>query len=162
MSKSERLMIPLTTEDLEQLKELALEEHKNFFKRNPHLKSAYCDSLIGICLCQGAASHYLNPKIGVADWDVWHFYVKNTKINFPYRAHKIIENGYRGKSIDFFKRAISKDMCDFCLGESERTIMKYLLERNTETKRELLKKAVVGLYPNILFARVLWRGESSI
>jgi hypothetical protein len=58
--------------DLFHLKELALMEHKNFFIRNPHLKKSYSKELIGICLCQGAASHYLNPEIGIKDFGSWH------------------------------------------------------------------------------------------
>jgi len=157
--KNDRSMTPLTTSDLEQLKELALKEHEKFFERNPHLKSAYYYSLIGICLCQGAASHYLNPAVGVKDFDVWHFYVEHKEINFPYRARKRIESGYKGKPIDFLKRSVSEDVYDSCLGHPEKTIMKYLLGRNTKTKRLLLKKAIVGLFPNFLFGRVLWKGE---
>lgn len=159
MASAERLYDPLTTDDLEQLKELALKEHKEFFKRNLHLKSAYYNSLIGICLCQGAASHYLNPNVGVKDFDIWHFYVENRGINFPYRAHKRIDGGYKGKSIDFLKRAISKDIHDSYSKNSGQVIMKYLLERNTNTKKLLLKKAIIGLFPNEIFGRVLWKGE---
>lgn len=159
MENEERSMVPLTTNDLEQLKELALREHKNFFERNSHLKSAYCDSLVGIFLCQEAASHYLNPTVGVKDFDIWHFYVENIEISFPYRAHKRIEDGYKGRPIDFLKRSISKDILDSCSGQSDRTLMKYLLERNTKTKRELLEKAIVCLFPDVLFARVLWKGK---
>jgi len=159
VTKEERLMTPLTRNDLEHLKKLSLKEHYAFFERNPHLRTAYYGSLIGICLCQGAASHYVNPKVGVKDWDIWHFYIKDRKTNFPYRARKRIDNGYRGKPIDFLKRAISKDIYDSYSGYPERTIMRYLLERNTKTKRLLLKDAIIGLYPNALVGRVFWKGE---
>jgi hypothetical protein len=36
--------------------------------------------------------------------------------------------------------------------------MKYMLERNTKTKKELLKKAILGLHPDIVFGKVLWEG----
>jgi len=150
---------PLTVDDLKQLRELALEEHKQFFKRNPHLKNAYKGSLIAICLCQGAASHYVNSKVGVKDFDIWHFYVENEKVNFPYRAWKRIENGYRGKPIDFLKRAVPKKLFELHLNNPERIIIEYLSERNTKTKRMLLKKAVVGLFPDKIFDKILWRGQ---
>ena len=149
----------LTEHNLEQLKELALKEHKEFFERNPHLKNIYCNSLIGICLCQGAASHYLNPNVGIKDFDIWHFYVENTSTNFPYRAHKRIETGYKGKPIDFLKRAISKEIYDSFSNEPKQVIIEYLLERNTNTKKLLLKKAIIGLYPNEIFGKVLWKGK---
>jgi hypothetical protein len=157
MASAERLYDALTLDDLEQLKELALKEHKEFFKRNPNLKSAYYNSLIGICLCQGAASHYLNPDVGIKDFDIWHFYVENKEINFPYRAHKRIDRGYKSKSIDFLKRAISNIHSSYS-EDSGQIIMEYLLERNTTTKELLLKKAIIGLFPNEIFGRVLWKG----
>ncbi|HML04027.1 MAG TPA: hypothetical protein VK487_11740 [Candidatus Bathyarchaeia archaeon] len=159
MENEERSMDPLTINDLKQLRELALREHESFFERNPHLKHAYHGSLIGMFLCQGAASHYLNPTVGLRDFDIWHFYVGSSEISFPYRAHRKVEDGYKGRSIDFLKRSISKDVFASCSGRPDRTLMKYLLERNTKTKRELLKKAIIGLYPNVLFARVLWKGK---
>lgn len=158
MGNEERSMDILTRSDLEQLKALALREHENFFERNPHLKNAYHHSLIGIFLCQGAACHYLDQKTGVKDYDIWHFYIKNSKVNFPYRRHKIVERGYKGKTIDFLKRAIPKDLYDSCEGKAEQTVMMYLHEKNTDTKRHLLKKAIIGLYPDSLFFRVLWKG----
>ena len=73
MKINNRSYFSLTINDLKKLKKLALKEHEEFFKRNPHLKSAYYNSLIGICLCQGAASHYLNPSVGIKDFDIWFF-----------------------------------------------------------------------------------------
>ena len=154
-----RLFDRLTDYDLEKLKELALDEHENFFRRNPHLKVAYYYSLVGICLCQGAASHYLDPNVGIKDFDIWHFYVEHGSVKFPYRAHKRIEDGYKGKPIDFLKRAIPKDIHDSYFNDPEQAIMEYLFERNTKTKKLLLKKAIIGLFPNKIFGKVLWKGE---
>jgi hypothetical protein len=33
------------------------------------------------------------------------------------------------------------------------------LERNTYTKKLLLKKAIIGLYPNKILGKVIWNGE---
>ncbi len=159
MTNEERLYDPLSIKDLKRLKELALEEHKNFFERNPHLHKAYYNSLIGICLCQGAASYYLCPTIGIKDFDIWHFYLENEMVNFPYRAHKRIENGYKGKPIDFLKRAIPKYIYDSNLNSPERIIMDYLSKKNIKTKKLLLKKAIIGLYPDKIFNKVLCKGE---
>ena len=113
---------------------------------------------IGICLCQGAASHYLSRNVGIKDFDIWHFYVEDNSINFPYRAHKRIENGYKGKPIDFLKRAIPKHIYDSYSDDPGQIIMKYLLERNINTKNLLLKKAIIGLFPDKIFGKVLWEG----
>ena len=154
-----RLYALLTKNDLEMLRRLALREHEDFFRRNPHLTSAYRNSLVGIFLCQGAASHYLNPKVGIKDFDIWHFYVENSITKFPYRAHKSFVSGYKGKPIDFLKRAIPKEICNSYSNDPKQIIIKYLLEKNTNTKRLLLKKAIIGLYPDETFDKVLWRGE---
>lgn len=156
---TERIYDPLTKKDLEELKNIALREHEDFFKRNPHLKSPFHDSLIGVCLCQGAASHYLNPKVGIKDFDIWHFYLKNESTPFPYRAHKRIENGYKGRPIDFLKRAIPRPISDSYFNEADQIILDYLLERNTPTKKLLLKKAIIGLFPNKILGKVIWNGE---
>ena len=153
-SNEKRLYYPLDEEDLRRLRELALEEHEKFFERNPHLREAYCNSLIGICLCQGAASHYLNLKVGIKDFDIWHFYLESNEVNFPYRAHKRIQNGHKDKSIDFLKRAIPRYIHDKSPKDPGQIIMNYLLERNTKTKRLLLKKAIIGLYPDEIFNKL--------
>ena len=158
---AKRLFEPISKLDFKKLQRLALKEHEAFFKRNPRLRKAYHSSLIGIALCQGAASHYLNSNVGIKDFDIWHFYVENRSINFPYRAHKSIENGYKGKPIDFLKRAINRDLRNFYSNEPDKCIIEYLLQRNTKTKRFLLKKAVVGLFPDKIFGKVIWKGELS-
>lgn len=159
MTNEERCYEPLYISDLIELKKLALEENENFFKRNPHLREAYGDSLIGICLCQGAASHYLNQEVGIKDFDIWHFYLKNKNVYFPNRALKKLKNGYKGKRIDFLKRAIPRRIYDSNPDDPGQIIMEYMFEKNTETKKELLKKAIIGLYPDEIFAEVLWEGE---
>ena len=155
----DRLYTKLGLSDLKQLQKLALEEHENFIERNTHLRKAYYDSLVGIALCQGAASHYINASVGIKDFDIWLFYVENENIRFPYRAYKSIENGYMGRRIDFLKRAIPIGLCVFCSNEPDECIMRYLFERNTKTKRLLLEKAIVGLFPDMLFGKVLWKAD---
>jgi len=158
---AERLFEPISKLDLKELQRLALKEHEAFFKRNPYLKKAYHNSLIGIALCQGVASHYINPSVGINDFDIWLFYQKNQHINFWCRRRKSVENGYKGKRIDFLKRAINRDLYNLYPNEPDKCIIEYLLQRNTKTKRFLLKKAVVGLFPNKIFAKVIWKGGLS-
>lgn len=157
MASVKRLYITLTKRDFKQLRELSLKEHKDFFKRNPHLKSIYYNSLIGICLCQGAASHVLNHEVGIKDFDIWHFY-KDKSVKFPYRAHKRIEGGYKGKPVDFLKRAIPRHICNSYSNNPGKAIIEYLCEKNTKTKNLLLEKAIIGLFPNKIFGKILWRG----
>lgn len=158
---AERLFEPISKLDLKELQRLALKEHETFFKRNPCLKKAYHSSLIGIALCQGAASHYINPNVGIKDFDIWLFYRKNQNINFWCRRRKSVENGYKCKRIDFLRGTINRDLCNFYPNEADKCIIEYLLQRNTKTKRFLLKKAIIGLFPNKIFGNVIWKGELS-
>jgi len=158
MAKLPRTYAKLTRRDLRKLREIAIEEHDAFLGRNPHINKAYRNSLVAICPCQGAASHYINPKVGVKDFDIWHFYFDSSKVPFPYRAHKRIEKGYKGKPVDFLKRAISRSLRS-STQRSDILIKSYLLQRNSSTKVKLSKKAVIGLFPNQIFGKVIWRGE---
>lgn len=158
MSKRTRLYDRLTKNDLEQLAARALAEQKDFFRRNACLQNAYGNSLIGIALCQGAASHYLNPKVGINDFDIWFFYRESKKTRFNCRRVKSIKNGYKGIKIDFLKKAIPEVLCGESVKNPDRCILKYLQSRHTTTSRFLLQKAIIGLYPRKMFNKIIWQG----
>lgn len=158
---TDRLFEPLTESDLQPLREIALAEHSAFFARNPYLEAAYAGHLIGICLCQGAASHYLDPRIGVKDFDIWFFYREDPRARIPHRARKRVPDGPKGRPIDFLRRAIPAPVAERYADDPAGAIMAYLLQRDTATKRALLQKAVVGLAPDALFGRILWRGTEN-
>jgi len=153
----------LTRHDLEKLRQLGLKEHEDFFQRNPQLRTAYFDSLIAVCLCQGAATHYLKPieYPRLKDFDIWHFYCESPNTGFPYRAHKRLEKAYMDRPVDFLKRAIPKEIVESHTYQPEKIIMSYLQQRNTETKRLLLQKSIIGLHPERIFAQVLWNPDMS-
>lgn len=87
---------------------------------------------------------------------MWHFYWESRRKRFPYRAHARGE--YQGKRVDFLKRAIPKKLRRVTRDPGH-VIVEYLKGRDTKTKRELLRKPVIGLFPPRIFGRVLWRGE---
>lgn len=152
-----RLFDPITPEDLPRLRQLALKEHEDFFRRNKHLKRAFYDGLIAICLCQGAAAHYFDTRVGVKDFDIWHFYWESEEIQFPYRAHKRIQRGYKGKAVDFLKRAIPTKLKSY--KDPGEIVLAYLLEKDTKTKKLLLEKPVISLHPEGIFAKVIWKDQ---
>lgn len=149
----------LTNNDLKELSKLAIREHEDFFQRNPHLKAFFYNSLIAICLCQGAALHYIDCQTGIKDFDIWHFYQANPRSTFPYRALRSIEAGYKGIRIDFLKRAIPEQICRLSPNDPGQIILSFLRARDTQTKKELLEKAVVGLWPPKLLGEILWDGR---
>jgi hypothetical protein len=71
----------ITRGDLGHLANLALTDFKSFFQRNAR-RHPYSDRLMLVCLCQGAARHYVDPyrvlssdrEGGVHDFDVWGFF----------------------------------------------------------------------------------------
>ena len=156
-----RLFEPISGLDLEVLQELALKEHDAFFQRNPRLREAYHSSLVGIALCQGAAWHYINTSIGIKDFDIWLFYRKSEKVNLRCRHRKSVEDGYKRRRIDSLRRAIDRDLCDVYSNEADKCIMQYLLQRDTQTKRLLLRKSVVGLFPDQIVGKIMWKGQPS-
>ncbi|MEK7078304.1 MAG: hypothetical protein AAB911_01920 [Patescibacteria group bacterium] len=147
----------LTRDDLNGLKKIALQEHKNFFKRNrksKKLSKAYTSKLFCIALCQGAAIHYIDHKNGIKDFDVWLFYKKDDKVNFPDRSKKSIENGYRKIRIDFIKRSIPSHY--FLKNKRpDAVLLKFFSDRDPKRKN-ILKKAIIGLYPKSIFDTKIW------
>ena len=56
--------------DLARLADLALGDLRGQFKRNPRSR-VYEKRLMLLCLCQGAAQHYVDGDRGVNDFDIW-------------------------------------------------------------------------------------------
>jgi hypothetical protein len=160
VSKKTRLYFNLAKKDLKWLAERAQKENEDFFIRNPRLKNSYCKSLIGIVLCQGAALHYIDKKNGINDFDIWLFYKESKKNKLIARRPFTDKKGYMGAKIDFMRRSIPAILCKKFINKPDRCILIYLRECNTDTKRFLLQKAGVGLYPKKVFSEVIWRGNN--
>ena len=85
-------------------------------------KYGWCENhLLMLCLCQGAAEHYVRGERGVKDFDVWAFYEAQTGENpFPPRRHSTkdfwpsifgrnpCDEGETGRRIDVFGRSITR------------------------------------------------------
>lgn len=157
-----RYYFKLIIKNLKWLAERAKKEHRDFFVRRPHLQSTYHKSLVGIVLCQGAALHYINQKNGIKDFDIWLFYKTNRKVHLSVRKPFTDKKGYNGIKIDFMKRVISASLCKKFFNRPDECILRHLQEYNTPTKRLLLQKAVIGLYPKKIFAKIIWPTKNNI
>ncbi len=72
-----RSHLPLRRVDLERLRDLAVEDRLSFLRRHEDWGRAYSGRVLCVALCQGAAMHYLNPGVGINDFDVYTFYAAN-------------------------------------------------------------------------------------
>lgn len=151
------LQQPVGRQELRALVALAKTEERFFFERNPHLVRPYRDRLLAVALCQGAALQYLRCGYGVKDFDVHFFYAQNPSKPRLSRAVKRISASvgrFSDVPVDFIRTVVRVD-------DAKRTVAQrikfFLEEQPTANAMHLSKKAVVGLMPNALFERVLWR-----
>lgn len=154
----------ITKADLKKLRRLAYADIEDFFKRNPIYKRPYKGKEVLVALCQGAALHYIDGKNGVKDFDVWLFYPKKEP-RLPYRRRGVVDFGsskfgrhpdakpeYTGRTVDVLMRS---DQC-FNKRGPESGLVRYLSDPKTKTAKLLGQKAVIGLYPESVFGKVLW------
>lgn len=159
---------PITKLDLGRLRDLALEEVDRFFTRRNDLRR-FRHKLIAITLCQGAAVHCVDSETGVNDFDIFFFFgeydrhlVNRMPTKIDSKLHKFgvhpedAVRGFQARHIDFLRRAIDANLVQAVSGDPAKAIVEYLKQARTKTAQELAKRAVVGLWPDRLFGKVLW------
>ena len=152
----------------------------------------YEDSLLGICLCQGAAQHYVDMSSedkfdnelyiderkvkekgymvwpggrvisGIKDIDVFFFFVAHDHVSIPNIRHcrksviaKFSDIGeYR---IDFMKKGISKEIVDAMKDGNPINVILQYLKYTHHGQAYLSKQSVVGLYPDEIFGKIIWK-----
>lgn len=161
-----RTYIGITPEDLEEIKQYALEELNRFLHEcgSPAGKyKVYKGKLVAICLCQGVAAHFVDGKTGINDVDVWFFFQENEDVKIPniknMRYSKELKFERLGeKRIDFLKKAIRRNIFEVSKSSEPTDVLNaFLRSANTASSRELAKKPVIGLYPTSIFASIIWR-----
>ena len=152
----------ITKSDLRKLLSLAKADVDDFFSRKPEYQK-YVGKEVLVALCQGAALHYIDGENGVKDFDVWFFYPRLSK-QLPYRRRGTVDfgpskfgrfptdTGFRGRRIDVLMRSESS----FSSKCPNTGLVQYLSGAKTSTAKHLSQKAVVGLYPESVFGKVLW------
>jgi hypothetical protein len=79
--------------DLRRLSKLTLNDLQSLYQRRPETGALYADRLIALCLCQGAAEHFVRPGHGIKDFDVRAFFSAHPERPFPYRRQGIVDFG---------------------------------------------------------------------
>lgn len=164
--KIERSLEPITNNDLKELLEGSVERLRKYFVQGDGVKWREFYNMeqpLAVALCQGGAMHYFDKQNGVKDFDIWFFYPLNKKhlpcktiwtwdyTNPKFGCHPSIP-GYTGRRVDTIVRSIR----NYTLNDPVKTIHQYLQNENTKSSKELAKKAVVILAPDLLLGKVVW------
>ena len=164
----ERSLEPLTKNDLNDLYNGSVKCLSEYFVTGKGQKWQHLYDIsqpLVVALCQGAAMHYHDKTNGIKDFDIWFFYPFNQK-HLPYRTcwnwdyqnpkfdrHPLMPE-YKGRKVDVLVRSIR----NYSKNDPIKTIHNFLQYENTTSSKELAKKAVVLLTPELL-GKVVWYKE---
>lgn len=149
---------------LHRLAEIAIDDLEDFFRQYPAHGCRYRDRLMLICLCQGAAGHFVHRDRGVKDFDVWAFFRKHPEQPFPYGRHKTWDFGpsrfgrhpddehRRGRGVDLFGRSIPCEAGQ----DPHDCVREWLGSGKTGSPPEIAKSAVVVIHPEEEAGSIIW------
>lgn len=152
----------ITLQDLRRLLRIAREDRQKFLLRKKKW-AVYRSRVLCVALCQGAASHYVDGKKGINDFDVYTFYRTHPKVTWyakriarhdfgdPKFGRSKDRPDFRGRRVDVLGRSIAVQPRE----SVKQTLRRYLIEGRTETARCLRMAPVVLLDPNC--RQVVWR-----
>lgn len=152
--------------DLRRLTDMAADDLDGLFRRNPQLGACYSDRRLLLCLCQGAARHFVYRDRGVHDFDVWAFFANHPDRVFPYRRHGTADFGasrfgrnpdhgdhFTGRRVDVFGRSLPMIKTDTPI----ESVQRWLREGKSKSAREIAKQPVVEIWPRV--GPVIWEGR---
>lgn len=158
----------ITKTDLARLADLTLSDLRSIFNRKSHSR-VYAKRLMLLCLCQGAARHYVNGDRGINDFDVLAFFRPYPKYCFPYRRHGRVDFGpsrfgrdprdkrFIGRRIDVMGRSVPV----FKREKPIAAVRRYLCEApRGSSPWHLAQRPVVVVWPRSRRGSVIWKGTA--
>lgn len=164
--RSARSFETIDRADLHRLAELALARIGAAFDKYSQKRALYEGRLLGLCLCQGAADHYLDPAAsdGVHDFDIWAFFARRPDARLWNRKPFTADFGlskfgrspldpphYEGRRVDVLWRCIPAE------GDARHAIRHYFAEGRTASAKALRLKAAALVWPDERAAEIVWR-----
>lgn len=157
----------ITRDDLARLAQIARTDFADLCRRQDYSRP-YEDRLRLICLCQGAARHYVHGDRGVQDFDLWGFFEAIPGHKFPPRRRGTYDFGpskfgrnpddgarFKGRRVDVIGRSISMAKHETPI----ESVRRYLSEKRTLSARLLAERPVVALWPEYHFEQIIWEGR---
>ena len=166
--RAARSFATIERDDLRRLAAIAERRLAAAFDRHPRRRETHANGLLAICLCQGAADHFVDPatSAGVHDFDLWAFYRRppGAKILWnrkPFTADfgaskfgrsPLDPERYEGRRVDVLWRDIPAG------DDAIAAVRAYFETPRTASARALRKKSVVLVWPTRRAGDILWRG----
>lgn len=158
----------ITPSDLARLAQIALEDFADLCARQKY-SHRYANRLRLICLCQGAARHYVHHDRGVQDFDLWGFFEEAHGHPFPYRRRSMRDFGpskfgrnpdhgdaFKGRRVDLIGRSIRMSKNETPI----EAVQRYLCEARTESAARLAERPAVVVWPVKNRGRIIWGSRS--
>jgi hypothetical protein len=166
VSKSpHRSFTRITRNDLARLARIALDDFYDLCRRQKYSRR-YADRLRLICLCQGAARHYVHGDHGVHDFDLWGFFEEVRGHPFPYRRRGKHDfgpsrfgrnpddgNTFKGRPVDVIGRSIRMPKNEKRPIEA---VQSYLRNAATVSASLLAERPVIVVWPRKNRGKVIW------
>jgi hypothetical protein len=158
----------ITPNDLARLAQIAFDDLADLCGRQKYSRR-YADRLRLICLCQGAARHYVHGDRGVWDFDLWGFFEEVRGYSFPYRRRGEHDFGpskfgrdpddgdaFKGRKVDVIGRSIRMSKNETPI----EAVQRYLCEARTKSASLLAERPVVVVWPVKYRGRIIWGRRS--
>jgi hypothetical protein len=158
----------ITRTDLARLAQIAHDDLVDLCRRQKYSRR-YADRLRLICLCQGAARHYVRQDGGVWDLDLWGFFEEASGHPFPHRRRGEHDFGpskfgrdpdagdaFKGRKVDVIGRSIRMPKNKTPI----EAVRDYLGEARTKSASLLAERPVIVVWPVKKLGRIIWNPRS--